>query len=499
MKRILAFVLALFMMLSSFALIISCSEKEEDDKKNENKDDGIKEDDGSIFYERSLVDDGLDEKDYGGKTFRVVGLTGAMTDFTVPEEERNKGDLVLDAKFAASEKVQNRFNMNFEVVYSSNSYQELDAYVQKTVLSASDEFDVMSGMVMSMGGLVIKNLFLNWYEIDHIDFSKPWWYESNRTELTYDGKAIIAISHLNHWAVTGSYGLFYNKDLAASYDFPDLYKVVLDGKWTFDKFHELVKDVYRDLNGNDERDVDDFYGMTQGTGTNFNSYLWGFDNSPAKMNSEGVPEVTIKTDKIESIVQEIYDFCYNTDGVFCDPDGQKAGSVSYVGEMFYAKRSIFMQMNIGEALGEKMRNFDNEYGLLPLPKWDENQTDYMTMVGGHHTALAVPKTIKDPEFVGRIIEAMSAESWKLVTPTIYEIALKTRYLRDSESKEVLDIIIEGTQFDFGSVYDNWQGFAFTLQMLVGARKNNFTSYHTSKTYSAKTQIKNVIKAFDKLI
>jgi hypothetical protein len=218
------------------------------------------------------------------------------------------------------------------------------------------------------------------------------------------------------------------------------------------------------------------------------------------MNAEGVPEVTIKTDKIESIVQDIYDFCYNTKGVFCDPDGQSGGSVAYVSEMFFAKRAIFMQGEIGTALGQEMRDFDNEYGLLPLPKWTEDQTRYMSMVGGHHSALAVPKTCRDTEFVGRIIEAMSAESWKTVTPTVYEIALKTRYLRDAESKLVLDLIIEGTQFDFGSVYDNWQGFAFALQHIIGTRRNNnFTSYFNSKNYTAKTQIKNIIKAFDKLV
>jgi hypothetical protein len=375
----------------------------------------------------------------------------------------------------------------------------METYVSKTIMSAADEFDLFSGMVMSVGGLATKNLFLNWYEIDHIDFSKPWWYDTNVEELTYDGKAMIAVSHLNSSAVSGAYCLYYNKDLAASYELPDLYDIVLSGKWTFDKLHEIVKDIYNDDNGNDERDFGDTFGFVQAAGTSINSYLWAFDNSPCVMNSDGVPEISIKTDKIESIVNSIYDFCYNTNGVFYDPDQVKGGAGIYlVDETFYTKKAIFLQGTLATPTSESMRNFDNEYGLIPLPKWDETQAKYQTMVGGHHTCLTVPKTCPDTEFVGRIVEAMSAECWKICTPTLYEIALKTRYLRDSESKQVMDLIIEGTQFDFGSVYDNWKGFAFMLQQMMKAANSNFTSYYNSKRTNAKAQIKNIVKAFDKL-
>ncbi len=496
MKRFLSLFLALLMIFSSCTLLFSCK----DDKEDEKKDDGKKKeelvDDGSIFYERSLVDDGLDDYDYGGKTFRVVCMNYVEDAYVVPEEKLNQGDLLLDAKHERTQKVADRFNVNFEVVYSG-TYQEIDDYVSKTVLAATDEFDLMDGMVMSMGGLVVKDLFLNWYDIEHIDFSRPWWYESNATELTYDNKAIIAISHLNYTAVGGSICLFFNKDMAEAYDLGNLYDVVLDGNWTFDYFTNLIKDIYSD-DGNDVRDENDIYGMSQGTGTSINSYLWAFDNPVCKKNEEGVPEISVMTDKVDSIITAMYDFCYNTNGVYCDPNASSSGYAAYVSEMFYAKKAIFMQGTLSTATNEDMRNFDSDYGVIPLPKWDENQQDYHTMVGGSHTALAVPKTVVDTEFVGRIVEALSAESWKLVTPTLYETALKTRYLRDSESKEVMDIIIEGTQFDFGTVYDNWKGFAFMLEFMIKDQNNNFRSYYATKQHNAKIQIKKTIKAFDKL-
>jgi hypothetical protein len=120
------------------------------------------------------------------------------------------------------------------------------------------------------------------------------------------------------------------------------------------------------------------------------------------------------------------------------------------------------------------------------------------MADGFHTVLAVPKTCKDTAYVGTIVEALSAETWKTVTPTFYEIALKTRYLRDAESKQVLDLVINGRTFDFGYIYDGFQGFSFTLQRMMSAGNNNFESQYNKIFASARYRYKTVVKTFAKL-
>ncbi len=490
MKKIIAMTLALLMLISSSILLFSCGG---DDEKEGTSGEVKEYEEDSIFYERSLVSDELPEADFGGRAFRVVANN--KSEFVVEEEKRNQGDLIVDALFARNQAVENRFNVNIDVVYSTGTFKEEADYVKKTVLSGNDEFDLFSGMVMSMGGLVTNNLFINWYDVPHVDFSKPWWYDSNATELTYDGKSIVAVSHLNYSAVRGAHCLYFNKNLAQSYELGDIYKIVLDGKWTFDKLSEMVKDIYRD-DGNDTRDANDFYGFTQVNGTALNSYLWSFDNSVCRKDGEGVPQLLESTPKIDSIVKDIYDFCFNNNGVYFDPTTINAENKA--NDIFNSQRAIFVMGYVGNANNKTYRDFEFDYGLIPLPKYDENQKNYQTMVGGQHTALAIPKTVDDLEFVGTIVEALSAENWKTVTPTLYEIALKTRYLRDSESKEIMDLVIDGTKFDFGTVYDNWQGFAFMLERLMSTQNSNFQSYYKSQRMSAKAQLKKTLKAFDKI-
>jgi len=489
MKRILSVFLALLMLISTCSVLFSCKDTEEnEDKKHEEK----TYDEDSIFYERSLVSDDLETVDYGGRKFRIV--THQPAEFYIEEAERNQGNLLADAKFARNEAVENRFNVDIELGYNG-TYAEVSSYVSKTVLAGSDEFELLMGMAVDTGSLVLKKLFLNWYDIENVNFDKPWWAESNKNELTVSGVCPLAVSDFNFSAITATYCMSFNKNLAASYEMGDLYKIVLDGKWTFDKLLELVKGVYVD-DGNDKRDNADFYGMAHSNGSAMNTYLWSFDNPICVKDEEGIPQIAVKTDKINNIVSDLYDLIYNTGGVYYEPNA--ASGTGYPGEMFLARKAIFVTSQLGSYTSEGYRNFEDDYGVIPYPKYDENQQDYLTMADGYHTVLAVPKTCKDTAFVGNIVEALSAETWKTVTPTFYEIALKTRYLRDSESKEVLDLIINGRTFDFGYIYDGWQGFSFTLQRMIAAGNNNFESQYNKIFSGARYRYKSVIKAFAKI-
>jgi hypothetical protein len=153
---------------------------------------------------------------------------------------------------------------------------------------------------------------------------------------------------------------------------------------------------------------------------------------------------------------------------------------------------------VGAPTSEDFRNFTDEYGMIPYPMLDENQSGYYTMADGYHTVLAVPKTVKDTEFVGIITEALNAETYKTYVPTLYEIALKTRYLRDEESKQILDIILEGRVADFGYIYDSWKGGFNFLGALMEKKSTNAQSYYDSIQRTLNQNLKKIIKAFDAL-
>jgi hypothetical protein len=87
-----------------------------------------------------------------------------------------------------------------------------------------------------------------------------------------------------------------------------------------------------------------------------------------------------------------------------------------------------------------------------------------------------PVTVQNLEKVGAIMEAMSAESRKTVVPAFYEIALKTKYARDEESAEMIDIIREGISYNFAMEYVVPLGMPhLEWRLLISDKKNNITS------------------------
>ena len=497
MKRVLSFILTLSMLLSCMMLVLtSCGEDEttvSDEKQNNISDDNdLALEAGDIFAERAATDDGLDDNwDFGGKTLRVVCHNDGYEMFPA-EADINKGDLVKDAKAARNEAVEAKLNCNVELAYCAD-INTLSAYVQKSVLSGADEFDLIVNHVMTTGGMVTKNLFLNWYDVPHVDFSKPWWAATTSTELTYDGKCILAISDINANAITSTCVIAFNKNLATAYDLGNLYDLVLNGDWTYDVMYDMIKDIYVDTDGSGTRTAGDFYGATFAVDNGTNAWLWAFNNPIMAKDEEGVPTIAVKTDKINAIMQTIYDFYYNTNGVGSSDDED---FVEY--KMFLNKQSIMTNITLGHVMWSSFRNFEDDYGILPFPKWDENQKDYYSHVYGEHTVSCVPKTAKDLEFIGVCTEALAYESWKTITPTIYETALKTRYLRDSESKEVLDIVLDNRYFDFGFVYDNWQGFGSLVRNMIEAKNENFESYYEKRYPKAKQHFRKILRVYDKL-
>ncbi len=492
MKRIISLLLVLIMLVSAFALA-SCSDQEEEKNPTPNKDytdnggnAAIME--GDIFAERAAVDDELPEADYDGREFRVVGYSRG--EYYVAEEDRNKGDLIKDAKHKRNTLVEERYDVKITPTYWG-TYMEVNDWVSKSVLSGVDEFDLLINHSVDSGALVLKNLFLNWYDIPHIDFSKPWWAKSTSEDLTYDGKCILAVSDLNTQAIGCTMIMVFNKNLANAYDLGNIYDVVFEGDWTYDYFYELIKDIYRDDDGSGDRTIGDFYGFATGL-YSINNFLYGFDHPIVDKDDDGVPQIVLKSDRINNIISTMYDFCYNTQGSYYDPVEQNVNN-------FIEGKSIFAISSLGGLLGEGMRNFEDEYGVLPFPKWNENQKEYYTTVSGDLTVSAVPKTVKDTEFVGLITEALSAESYKHVTPTYYEIALKTRYLRDNESKKVLDILLDGRIYDFGYIYNGWKAtLADPISKLMRDGASNFESFYQKNYPASRLQYKDVLKAFNRL-
>ncbi len=111
--------------------------------------------------------------------------------------------------------------------------------------------------------------------------------------------------------------------------------------------------------------------------------------------------------------------------------------------LFYSEVSLFI---------ERFRQYEFDVGMLPMPKYDENQADYCQYAdGGCLNLAAIPIDSKTPDDTALLLEAMSAESVDTLTKAYYDICVTGKSVRDEESVEMLDIIFRNYMIDYADL------------------------------------------------
>jgi hypothetical protein len=103
----------------------------------------------------------------------------------------------------------------------------------------------------------------------------------------------------------------------------------------------------------------------------------------------------------------------------------------------------------------ELRSMNADFAILPIPKYDENQEKYGSMVANAWaTYTVIPITCSDTERTGNVLSAMGYYSKQYITPAYYDVTVTNKLIRDEDSMEMLDIILKNRILDLSYLY-NW--------------------------------------------
>ena len=431
---------------------------------------------------REDVSDNLPAADFGGRTFTVAGDNGYES-FYLAEEPN--GEVVNDAIWKRNQTVSERFNIQLDAnVFDEGS---ITGYVKNSVYSGDDAYQLISGHIIYLGMAAADKIMYDMRALPHIDFTRPWWSPSTTDDLTYKGMTFIAIGDFALSTVAETYCMFYNKELAQDFSLPDMYDLVYAGEWTIDRQMELSEGVYQDLNGDGRKNKFDLVALSTSPYSASNAYLWAFGKKIAVQQPDGTYEISYFDEKIVALVEKLYHLYFETDQAYFEGNQQTMWA-------FEPEHALFADGIFGDAV-TTLRDVDFDYGIIPYPKWDTAQEAYYTSVDGGHEGLAAVRSLSDPEFVGTIIEALCAESWKKTVPAYYDVALKYKGARDYESIAMIDLIMVSRIFDFGYVYGGW-GPVFWIQTMLASKKKDIASHYERNHKAFDKYMESVYAAFD---
>jgi hypothetical protein len=435
---------------------------------------------------RADIKDSLPDYNWEGREYRVAQNTNVGYEFFV---EDMTGEATNDAVYNRNIAIEERFNVKI-VPTNFSSGSETINQTSTAILAGENAWDIVSHLAYMSYSPISKGVYQNWLDVNYVDFTAPWWNKLANDTCTFNGIAYTATGDINVTALLFTYGMFFNMRLTEENGMTasSLYNAVYDGKWTIDYFISLCSDIYTDVNGDGEKDKGDIFGYVAHPGISSDAWLAAFDQPISGKDENGLPTPKFMTDKTVSALEKISDFYYNKTGTLAPAEAE--GEVP----MFADGKVVFVPSIFNDAFNT-YRYMDDAYGILPYPKWDEAQKNYLTNARDQYTVLCVPKTVEDTDFVGMITEALAAESYRYVYPAYYDIALKGKYSEDADTANMIDIIMKGRSFDFSYLFGE-ANFVRLPYLFRDMLMNKQTDVASKYAKSEKALLKNVEKIAD---
>ena len=141
-------------------------------------------------------------------------------------------------------------------------------------------------------------------------------------------------------------------------------------------------------------------------------------------------------------------------------------------------RLLYWFSNVRNA--ETLRSLDSDFGIIPTPKFDENQENYISSNLGT-SYFAIPNYVTDTDRAAIILEALNYESHRLVRPAYYDIVLKAKGTRDEDSEKMLDLVMDVSYIDF--VFVNAAALDYAAEAVfdaIIARKDSYASSYEKR-------------------
>lgn len=378
----------------------------------------------------------LFNRDMKGETFFIA----TPDDVTVCPFGESDDKIILaraDSRDAAEEKY------NLSIITVNQTSAEIFEAAKSAVNSGMYYADLLAIPNSELGKFYAAGLLANMNSLPHTDYSADYYYGSAAAAATigYDIYGVFGAASFNPDYLSAVY---FNKDIAERCLTENLYDLVREGKWTFDK--------YAELNLAAEAADGNIFGHTSSLGRD--AYLeraisaFGIEyvnNNPGEapvlsfMEGDEAenPMITRATSAVDTLSRLFY-----SDKTFADLSVENAQSYFIDGAALFNVNTLDFAAWISDS--------PVNWGLLPMPKYSE-ESEYISPLGGDAPIFCVLKNTPSYEASGLVLEALNAAAYDYTLEAYIEDRIHYR-LRDGDSIEMLRLICGNPTVDFTTMF-----------------------------------------------
>ena len=454
MKRIISLILALVVVIATFALG-ACAEKEDNKKVPPSNL-------GDTEYTHPLLEANLD---FDGEEIRIVVASNVVSRDAIAaigvDVDEKTGETLVDSVYDRNAQVEAALGVDIQLI-DVFPHSGFTKSVQDVLMAGDDEYDVFFAQQGGDIDLCLDGYIINLHDLEaygnptcHIQEDAEWWggrymdlytykdelyWLSGNLSMNYTGGAICSLVNLN----------MYNKMFAAEYG--SIYDVVREGKWTFDLMTKMSAKVYNDADSSDSITKGDTFGWWYG-GSSFYKMAMVISSGveTTSKDADGTINFLINQTNNEFISrsQAIYTLLNESVGITNKND---------VGN-FTDGNTLFDVSMLNYLRDARYREMTDDFAVIPTPKFNEAQEEYRIAMHDNNHMIGLPYTNSKVEASTATLELMAYLSYYNVFPQYLNEALKYKYTRDEEAAEMIQLIYDGIYTDFGIIWEQivWQG------------------------------------------
>lgn len=451
MKKTTALILAALILSMS---VVSCSESginKESESKQSDMPSGEKSSESETEETQKYLDELPEDLKFNGDSVRFIieDSAGGLAELSILAEE-DTGDVVDSAVIQRNNSVKERLNVDIGITEVFQGGGNIASRLQQSATAGTCDFEVMSVYQYYGIGLASSGNVYNLTKLPYVDFTREYWGTNYISDMSYKNATYWATGDLALKYVGGMYVTFVNDAIWNDhYSDVNVYDLVNEGSWTLDKFTELAEAVYTDEDGDGKHNDADVYGFAICYEDPIDGLVAGSDIHFSEKDENGVPVFTLNNEHTIDFYNKLYKLiCENPNAYIATSDDNQSLM------NFFAANKAMLVVNKLYQSGVYLRDMEETYKIVPVPKYDENQQYYITRLHDSVSCYGLPISNTKYELTGAVLEAMASDSFKYVTPAYYEKALKFKYARDSESGQMIELIREHATSDFASLYSN---------------------------------------------
>ena len=377
--------------------------------------------------------------------------------------------------YARNKRIEDRFNVKVQPVITickgaddqTTHYDE----VANAIKTNNVKFDLVSMWAYQSGKIILSGGYLDWrmndgqgtymvpFAGESIANGAEWWPSKMNDPSSVLGCQYVAISDMcltsyeNAYAIVYNYDKVTNENIAGRLGYADMYDIVDKGDWTLSLMNNIVKDMHQNstTGGTEDKDETDTYGLLVTAATGIDAFIHSLGYNVLNNDGVNMPQLWNVDGSMVTTIEDLRAMC-NSKGAWIGTNM----NVTQYDQFFTEGHAYFATMKLERLRTTVLHGMENDYGILPYPKLNKSQEEYITGSEDHYNVLSIPlDQIGRTEIIGVVIEALSAETGntandkdgRSLKSVFIDTMIKTNSTRFLQDEAMIDKILNGRVYD----------------------------------------------------